>query len=236
MKHLNIAFGIILLVGSNQISRAGTIVVDSAQFAADTTGAVTGNFTGVPTPNPGGTCVGSPCFGGANPLAGYAGLQGVSFSTPNLGGNVNVNSAGFYAGFNDLSVPYAVNSTYSGPLADQIVITLPGTATAFALDFNTLFASTTETFTLSNGFSTSVSNTANISSGPNSEFIGFISTVPFNTITLSVPNGQSLAIADFTTATSAVPEPSTWAMMLLGFAGLGFMAYRRKQQTAFNAA
>jgi hypothetical protein len=26
---------------------------------------------------------------------------------------------------------------------------------------------------------------------------------------------------------SAVPEPSTWAMMLIGFAGLGFMAYRR---------
>lgn len=29
--------------------------------------------------------------------------------------------------------------------------------------------------------------------------------------------------------TSAVPEPSTWAMLVLGFAGLGFMAYRRKQ-------
>jgi hypothetical protein len=29
--------------------------------------------------------------------------------------------------------------------------------------------------------------------------------------------------------TSAVPEPSTWAMMILGFCGLGFMAYRRKQ-------
>ena len=28
---------------------------------------------------------------------------------------------------------------------------------------------------------------------------------------------------------AAVPEPSTWAMMLLGFAGVGFMAYRRKQ-------
>jgi len=24
-----------------------------------------------------------------------------------------------------------------------------------------------------------------------------------------------------------VPEPSTWAMMLLGFAGLGFTGYRR---------
>jgi hypothetical protein len=30
----------------------------------------------------------------------------------------------------------------------------------------------------------------------------------------------------------AVPEPSTWAMMILGFAGIGFMAYRRRNQTA----
>jgi hypothetical protein len=29
--------------------------------------------------------------------------------------------------------------------------------------------------------------------------------------------------------TSAVPESSTWAMMILGFCGLGFMARRRKQ-------
>ena len=27
---------------------------------------------------------------------------------------------------------------------------------------------------------------------------------------------------------AAVPEPSTWAMMILGFLGLGFMAARRK--------
>ena len=31
-----------------------------------------------------------------------------------------------------------------------------------------------------------------------------------------------------TAAIAAVPEPSTWAMMLLGFAGVGFMAYRRR--------
>jgi|SRR5665213_1041643 len=35
---------------------------------------------------------------------------------------------------------------------------------------------------------------------------------------------------------SAVPEPSTWAMMLLGFAGLGFMGYRRKSKPALLAA
>jgi hypothetical protein len=28
-----------------------------------------------------------------------------------------------------------------------------------------------------------------------------------------------------------VPEPSTWAMMVVGFAGLGYMAYRRKNST-----
>ena len=32
----------------------------------------------------------------------------------------------------------------------------------------------------------------------------------------------------FTAAMTAVPEPSTWAMMLLGFAGLGFAGYRRR--------
>ena len=28
--------------------------------------------------------------------------------------------------------------------------------------------------------------------------------------------------------TAAVPEPGTWAMMILGFAGVGFLAYRRR--------
>jgi hypothetical protein len=34
----------------------------------------------------------------------------------------------------------------------------------------------------------------------------------------------------------SVPEPSTWAMMIFGFAGVGFMAYRRKSKTALMAA
>jgi len=32
--------------------------------------------------------------------------------------------------------------------------------------------------------------------------------------------------------TDTVPEPSTWAMMLLGFAGLGFLAYRKRAAVA----
>jgi hypothetical protein len=38
------------------------------------------------------------------------------------------------------------------------------------------------------------------------------------------------------TTVSSVPEPSTWAMMILGFAGVGFMAYRRKSKPALMAA
>jgi PEP-CTERM motif-containing protein len=35
-------------------------------------------------------------------------------------------------------------------------------------------------------------------------------------------------------AIQAVPEASSWAMMLIGFAGVGFMAYRRKSKPVFR--
>ena len=39
-----------------------------------------------------------------------------------------------------------------------------------------------------------------------------------------------------TMTVAAFPEASTWAMLLIGFAGLGFAAYRRKSAAAFVAA
>jgi hypothetical protein len=36
--------------------------------------------------------------------------------------------------------------------------------------------------------------------------------------------------------TSPVPEASTWAMMILGFCGVGFMAYRRNNKRVFRFA
>ena len=35
--------------------------------------------------------------------------------------------------------------------------------------------------------------------------------------------------------TPAVPEPSTWAMMILGFGGVGYMTYRRRKTAALTA-
>jgi hypothetical protein len=34
--------------------------------------------------------------------------------------------------------------------------------------------------------------------------------------------------------TNSIPEPSTWAMMILGFFGIGFMAYRRKSKSQMS--
>jgi hypothetical protein len=40
---------------------------------------------------------------------------------------------------------------------------------------------------------------------------------------LSVANGSGV----FAVGVGTVPEPSTWAMMLIGFAGLALAGYRR---------
>jgi len=56
--------------------------------------------------------------------------------------------------------------------------------------------------------------------------------------TFDPSNFEALAIGAITisTSTSTVPEPSTWAMMLLGFAGLGFAGYRRTRKALSIAA
>jgi PEP-CTERM motif len=50
--------------------------------------------------------------------------------------------------------------------------------------------------------------------------------------------GTEYYVAVGTANVSAVPEPSTWAMMILGFAGVGFMTYRRSRKStmALSAA
>lgn len=50
---------------------------------------------------------------------------------------------------------------------------------------------------------------------------------PNNTCGPTSPGSPPFALLDSVTLT-AVPEPSTWAMMILGFAGLGFAAHRRR--------
>ena len=50
------------------------------------------------------------------------------------------------------------------------------------------------------------------------------------------PSGETTTAGTVSSEVAAVPEPSTWAMMILGFFGVGYMAYRRKAKPTFMAA
>jgi hypothetical protein len=66
------------------------------------------------------------------------------------------------------------------------------------------------------------------SCGPvtNGDFEAYVSITglsSFDTVTFSDTSTNS-----FEFLLAAVPEPSTWAMMVLGFLGIGFLAYRKQ--------
>ena len=217
-------------------SNADTVSYQSAaDFNAATTGQSTTGFDSFSSQLVFGqaTCPASgACYNGYATLV----ANGIQFNAAN--GFVNINSANYnvlaFGSPGDLSHAYIVNSSVDvGAPADNVLtITLPTDVTALGLDFATLFSSTSATFTLSNGFSQTVNNTNTNANG--TQFIGFVTTSggsfgsPFDQITFTVPQGQSWVVEDVISAVAAVPEPSTWAMMILGFVGVGFMAYRRK--------
>jgi len=66
------------------------------------------------------------------------------------------------------------------------------------------------------------SGTGNQSSPTGNELVTITGLAPFTTATFHSTNNA------FEFALASVPEPSTWAMMALGFAGLGYAAFRRK--------
>jgi hypothetical protein len=94
-----------------------------------------------------------------------------------------------------------------------------------------------------------------ISGGPNAEYGGVAITVSGNTVHGQEANGTVQFLGTFTSlswtnpvfenwygfnvgfeSVAAVPEPSTWFMMILGFAGVGLMAYRRSNRAAARLA
>ena len=77
--------------------------------------------------------------------------------------------------------------------------------------------------------------------GPGNYFLGVVTAsgdppISSGIFTLS-PNGTTSVSAGpiFGPIESSVPEPSTWAMMILGFAGIGFMTNRRRKSAALTA-
>jgi autotransporter-associated beta strand protein len=123
----------------------------------------------------------------------------------------------------------------------QSGITLGATISGFGpddeVDFDAVGYATTEKVTYANGM-VSVKNSAGATVA---SFDVTPGTYNFKLSADSDPSGNlvvsyaapSIATAlDFGAAPlTTIPEPSTWAMMLIGFAGLGYAAYRRHAAT-----
>lgn len=62
---------------------------------------------------------------------------------------------------------------------------------------------------------------------PGNYYLEVTGTVPSHASNIHI--GYSV---DTMTVAGAVPEPATWAMMIMGFAGVGFVAYRRRNQAS----
>jgi hypothetical protein len=70
-----------------------------------------------------------------------------------------------------------------------------------------------------------------------SDSYSFVPTATSATLQFSVTDQAfDVGLDAVSVSVGSVPEPSTWAMMILGFAGIGFMAYRRKAKPALMAA
>ena len=132
------------------------------------------------------------------------------------------------------SLPAALTAQQVGFDLVNIKITLAGPVTSFSFDFGT-FDGYDVTILLSNGNTATKSSTAN--GFATSNFFGITDTTPFTSV-LVTSGTESLSLNNvrFGVAVSAIPEVSTWAMLILGFAGLGLAGYRRSRRSAAIAA
>jgi hypothetical protein len=203
-------------------SKTTTVFTSEATFDAATSSQTTVDFNGILTC--GNACYQQVPSGGGQTYT----RDGITFVTTAPGFNVNgsqlYSPVVFPADF--LSDAFDPNSTGTNQLTIQFAST-----SAFAIKYS---AASDETLTFNvNG----LTQTENVTALEQPQFLGFTSDTPFSTVTLSVDAPLGYFVFDVTTAAVAsVPEPSTWAMMLLGFLGLGFVAYRRKNRPALSAA
>ena len=128
------------------------------------------------------------------------------------------------------------------PQGGDLTITLDNLATAFGMDLFQNFGGGAQSgsddpflISLFNGSVLVTSFNVAVASGTGSVF-SVTGTNPFNSITVSSETTGYAVIDNFSFGESAVPEPDTWAMMLLGFGAIGCAMRRRQRVKATQAA
>ena len=178
-------------------------------------------------------CFVSGCSPTINPAAQTVVLNGLSYTNSTF----NVTSAGGFA---------LIGSNAATPNVDNLgSFTLTGdpfTYTGQHFDLAVTFTAPPGTTPGTSVFSSDILG-AVVGTDNGGVFVDFDNTVKHYTWTggsfdffvndVSVTAGRTVALSGTIMNISSVPpvpEPSTWAMMILGFAGVGFMAYRRSRK------
>jgi hypothetical protein len=136
-------------------------------------------------------------------------------------GGYTPQSGGFFLFEGPRSAPGTLSQTFTDVAGQQLVVSgwIAGNGSSPS-DVALLFDGTT---------------LVNINPVPNQPYTQYsfnVTATGHDTFTISFQNDPSFDALDSFSVASAVPEPSTWAMMLFGFAGLGFMAYRRRSSSS----
>jgi hypothetical protein len=117
---------------------------------------------------------------------------------------------------------FGVSATINGETAFVCASTNPGPCGASGPTFIFISATSTLVSSVSSSFFS-----YGYDSTTDSELFLSGNADTFVSVFLELPPGFSIA------QITAVPEPSTWAMLLIGFAGIGFAGYRRSRASAF---
>jgi hypothetical protein len=151
-----------------------------------------------------------------------------------LNGNFSVNVYGFLESWNIATQPGTLTGASYLPVINSVDVT--STTVGFLPPGNAyegiLFLTFQDPLTVASSHNAIIGGYL----GPSYECFGYScdpSLGPLGTIRYVLGQGDPGGAASFA---SAVPEPSTWAMMILGFFGIGFMAYRRKSPSALRLA
>jgi hypothetical protein len=117
------------------------------------------------------------------------------------------------------------NPPYTGLTTSTVLGSLPSLNGTATLDFGTLTLSGLTVLGAHFG------NNTDTTAQDVTAFWLLNITSPTNTIMLTSGQGSSNAQI-FATGTPPVPEPATWGMMLLGFAGMGMVLRRSRRRTS----
>jgi hypothetical protein len=208
----------VFALGGVQAANAATVFTSQAAFDAATSAPGVDTFTGF-------SITGST----PSPIARSAGAYSYSAA---------VTTSSFFGAGTTANPWLSTNNAAASIIFSGFAPTISAVgANFFGSDLSGLFAAGNIALSLTDSSGVTSFTLLNATT---SSFVGFVSDGVITSLTVSSIQPASSGalwptVDNFTLAqglTSAVPEPSTWAMMILGFAGVGYMTYRRRRTAA----